>query len=101
MDIAKRRYYQEQLNSIRPYLLSAFYLRGITECEKCNKPLLSMTNRGMTWTKDTTIDHKKYDDDITLSDLSLLCYDCHKSHTMMANDLQLSGGYCPHCQRPY
>ncbi len=44
------------------------------------------------------IDHLRYAPDITIKDLQLLCYDCHKDKTMIANDHWLSGvRHCSTC----
>lgn len=85
----ERMYHFRTIASLFPYLKSAFERMGEWKCKECGSE------------DNLQIDHLRYGPDITINDLQVLCYDCHKDKTMIANDLRLSGGYCTHCQRPY
>jgi len=78
--------YQLQLRIMFPYLVSAFKLLDRWFCEDC----------GVLY--GLTFDHKRYAPDITIADLRVLCWRCHKNKTEYNYDSYLSGNfYCPHC----
>lgn len=89
MELQERLYYQWQINSLFPYLRSAFQKKGEWKCKACGV------------TENLEIDHLRYGDDITINDLQVLCYGCHSMKTGVTNELRLSGDFCSYCQRPY
>lgn len=85
----ERLYHLEAVNSLYPFLKSAFQWRNEWLCFNCGVK------------ENLRIHHKRYGEDITINDMQVLCKDCHNDKTEIANELRLSGGYCPHCQRAY
>lgn len=70
--------------TLRPYLLSALKAKYGDYCAECLMPYDSYE-----------IDHKRYGDDITIKDLQLLCYTCHREKTLISQESWLSQS--PHC----
>ena len=73
--------------SMKPYLLAAMKATFGDECAIC----------GM-WQQSYEIDHKRYNEGITMYDLQLLCSNCHLSKTEVSQEGYLSRTpHCPTC----
>jgi hypothetical protein len=74
-------------SSLRPYVYEALLIMDGDHCNVCKETHASYD-----------IDHLRYASDITIKDLQLLCYDCHKAKTMASNDIWLSKiSHCSTC----
>ena len=80
----KAEIHHETIQSLRQYLLPVMKETFGDFCAVCHKH-----------SEGYEIDHIRYNDKITMYDLQLLCFVCHRSKTLNSGEAYLSR--TPHC----
>lgn len=74
-------------HQMRQYVLPVLIELYGDVCAECGEQALSYE-----------VDHLSYRDDMTVKDLQLLCYDCHRMKTTNSGEAYLSGtSHCATC----